>query len=362
MDGNPLDQIPFYGAFVRRQLMNEQAPAREMQQLGQALNLQGQLQRHSQQQAFQRDVAGLGPEPTQEQLTGVASKYADPQDLLRIHQSSIDRKEAVKERALQFAQSLDVRQQQLDMQRQQMEQRNADAQSKLQFEQWYKSESLRNRQAAESLNTQLRLQGLEIQKHGRDLQIQRFDAERSAKEEKDIEQQVGKTADRMKDVMPVWTSAQQLNNILGQYTPQQAPGIGYLKNTDAGKMFLSEQGKDVSAKVKLFGNSVLKAMSGAAVTAPEEVRQMAAMMADGRFSADDFYRAWPTLSAWVNDQVSLSTAGLTPKARERFIERTGLKLDPITPRFTFEGGTLKDSRAAPTRAAVPPPPPGFVVQ
>jgi hypothetical protein len=89
-------------------------------------------------------------------------------------------------------------------------------------------------------------------------------------------------------------------------------------------------------------------MSGQAVTAPEEIRQMAAQMADGRFSAKDFYIAWPKMAQWVNDQVSLSTAGLTPKAKERFLDRTGLKLDPLKPRFTLEGGELKDTTAART--------------
>ena len=178
------------------------------------------------------------------------------------------------------------------------------------------------------------------------------------KENREIETQISRTAERMKDVMPVWTSAQQLNNILSQFTPQNVPGVGYLKNTDIGKFFLTTSGKDVASSIKLFGNSVLKAMSGAAVTAPEEIRQMAAQMADGRFSAEDFYVAWPKMSEWVNDQIRLSTAGLTPKAKERFIERTGLKLDPITPRFVFEKGALRDTSAAQASSA-PPPPPGF---
>jgi hypothetical protein len=164
----------------------------------------------------------------------------------------------------------------------------------------------------------------------------------------------------MKDVMPVWTAGNQLNQILSQYTPKEVPGVGYLKNTDIGKFFLTNTGKDVSSSIKLFGNSVLKAMSGAAVTAPEEVRQMAAQMADGRFSAEDFYVAWPKMSQWMNEQVQLATAGLTPKAKERFLERTGLKLDPVKPRFVFEGGKLIDTSAGTTAApAVPVPPPGF---
>ena len=97
------------------------------------------------------------------------------------------------------------------------------------------------------------------------------------------------------------------------------------------------------------------------MTPSEEVRQMAATMADGRFSAKDFYVAWPKIADWVNDQVSLGTASLTPAAKPVFEERTGMKMDRIAPRFqtSYEGGklSLKDTRAA----AMPAPPPGFTV-
>ena len=97
--------------------------------------------------------------------------------------------------------------------------------------------------------------------------------------------------------------------------------------------------------MKLVGSAILKAMSGAAVTPSEEVRQMAAQMADGRFSAQDFYIAWPKISAWINDQAALGSASLSGPARQTFIERTGINLDPIKPRFTFDGKQLKDSQA-----------------
>lgn len=356
-----IDDILFSGAYEETKRRNEAKPMQELQQAAGAMGLMEALQQRAQQQAFQQEIAALGSQPTQEQVTAVASKFAeDPKSLLDIHQKSLDRKETNKQKAIEFGQNLELRQGQLDLAREQFNQRTVDAASRMKFDNWYRVETLKNRQAATALNAQLRTQGFEIQKQGQQLQVMQFDAGKRDREERAIEGQIGKTADRMKDIAPVMTAARQLNDTLNLYTPENVPGVGYWKNTDIGKLFLSGRGKEVSAQIKLFGNSLLKAMSGAAVTPPEELRNMAASMADGRFSAEDFFIAWPKMASWVNDQASLSTAGLTPTARERFLNRTGLKLDPITPRFVFDqqAGRLKDSRAPaaqPGQAEVPLP-------
>ena len=346
-----LADVPFYGAYRQVGLENEVTrPAAELQQTQAAMGLMGALQKQRQEAAF-RDAMSRATTP--EEQVAVASKFASPDKLIDIQQRSIDRREAAEARALQFAQNLELRQQQLQQQRELAESRLQNDRDRQQFEQWYRTQALTLQQQNNALNAHLRSLGLEIQRQGNDIRIGQINQANLDRENREIETQIGKTSDRMKDVMPVWTSAQQLNNILSQFTPKDVPGVGYLKNTDIGKFFLSGTGKDVSSSIKLFGNSVLKAMSGAAVTAPEEIRQMAAQMADGRFSAEDFYIAWPKMSQWVNDQVRLSTAGLTPKAKERFLERTGLKLDPITPRFVFEKGALKDTAAPMPNSLVP---------
>jgi uncharacterized protein YcgL (UPF0745 family) len=353
-----LDRIPGLGGYVAAQQQGQQQTMGQLQQAGAVLGLQGALQKQQQEQAYRTDLAKLGANPQPEQILGVLAKH-DPAKAADLQM----KQEAAKDRAFQFAQNLEMRQQVLDMQKQQALQRTEDAQARQRFEEQYKMESLNLKRQQDLVNTELRRMGFEITRQGQQLQLQRFDADKAAREEREIEGQIGKTADRMKDVQPVWTAAQQLNATLSRYTPENIPGVGYLKNTDLGKVALTQEGKDVSASIKLFGNSVLKAMSGAAVTAPEEIRQMAAQMADGRFSAEDFYVAWPKMAKWVNDQVSLSTAGLTPKAKERFLDRTGLKLDPLKPRFEFKEGKLQDT-TAPQRASgkvgdLPPPPPGF---
>ena len=241
------------------------------------------------------------------------------------------------------------------------QERLTDSRDRQAWQQTYQQQMLGLHSQNAGINQQLRMMGLEIQRSGQEMKLAQINQTNTDRDEKQIEAQIGKTADRMKDVQPVWTSAKQLNGILSRYTPDEVPGLGYAKNTNNGKLFLSGEGQDVSSSVKLFGNSVLKAMSGAAVTAPEEVRLMAAQMADGRYSAKEFYIAWPKMSAWVNDQMSLATAGLTPAAKAKFLDRTGIKIDPIIPRFTFDGKQLVDTKAPSKPSAVPAPPPGFKV-
>lgn len=219
------------------------------------------------------------------------------------------------------------------------------------------------RERASQEAAELRRQGLAMQaqiaqgnQELRRLQIemmgdQRARAEARAateKEEKAIESQVTKATTNLKDFGPALAAAQDLNKILSFYTPQNIPGAGYLKNTDIGKFFLDQSGKNVSSAVKGFGNAVLKAMSGAAVTAPEEIRQMAAQMADGRFSAEDFYIAWPRMADWVNSNVGVAAAGLSPKAKQLFEARAGISLDAIKPKYTFdkEQGKLVEGTGA----------------
>jgi hypothetical protein len=321
-------------------------PLEQAGQAAQVVSLQKLIEEQDRKKAAHAELAALGPNPTQEQLAGWAGKHAGPEAVMRVQQASLDRQAGREQTALHFAQSLNQKQESLDQARAQFMQRTQDQAAQREFNEWYKTESLRNQREANSLQAQLRAMGLEIKRQDNQLRLEKFDRDKHDREEREIEGQIGKTADRMKDVQPVFTAAQQLNSILGRYTPETVPGLGYAKNTDVGKVFLTDEGKDVSSSIKLFGNSVLKAMSGTAVTAPEEIRQMAAQMADGRFGAQDFYIAWPKMAAWVNDQVALGTSGLTPKAKERFIQRTGLKLDAIAPRYTFDGGKLNDTRGA----------------
>ena len=360
------DLPPGIAGYVASQQQNQQQTMGNVQLANLLEQFQQRAQANQKEQAYR---AALSQAQTPEDQEKVAIQFGGPEAVMK----SMDRKATI-------AASREGQQATLEQRRQAAEDRLGQqtqyanmmhewrmaqaktAEEKAAADAAYRAQVLGFQQQNAQTMAELRRMGLTIQQQGQALQQERQAQQQREAEEKAIEGQIGKTADRMKDVQPVWTAAQQLNAIMTRYTPENIPGIGYLKNTDVGKIALSQEGKDVSSSAKLLGNSILKAMSGSAVTAPEEIRQMAAMMADGRFSSQDFYTAWPKISEWVNDQVKLSTAGLTPKARERFIERTGLKLDPLKPRFTFDGKKLVDTQApAQPQVDLPPPPPGFQI-
>lgn len=346
-----LDQIPGLGGYLDQQQRAQAQSMGQLQQAGTVLGIQDTLQKQAKQQEYQSAVAALGPNPSTEALAQVVSKF-NPEKGLDIRQRSEDRKDAAEQRATQFAETLRMKEEGLAQQKAAFEQRTTDTKARDEFNQWMKQQQLVLQQHTASFNQEMKKLGLEITRQGNELRLQKFDVQQRDQEDRQIQQQIAKTVTAMKDVQPVLTAGHQLNDIMSRYTPQDVPGLGYGKNTDLGKALLTQEGKDVASSVKLFGNAVLKAMSGTAVTAPEEIRQMAAQMADGRFSAEDFYTAWPKMAKWVSDQGALATANLGQKAKEQFIERTKLNLDPIKPRFTFDGKQLQDSRAPAAKSPV----------
>jgi hypothetical protein len=90
-----LASIPGYGAYIAKRQMNEQQPLQGMQQAGMLVGLQEKLREQARRQAFEKDIAAIGPEATQEQLAQIAIKHGTPADVLKTQQSSLDRKSAL---------------------------------------------------------------------------------------------------------------------------------------------------------------------------------------------------------------------------------------------------------------------------
>ena len=93
-----LADLPFYGAFRERQSQIRDEGMDELKQYSTLAQLHGQMQAQAEkqkaaqlEQQYRADLSALGPNPTQEQLAQVASKYAGPSDVMRTHQSSLDR-------------------------------------------------------------------------------------------------------------------------------------------------------------------------------------------------------------------------------------------------------------------------------
>lgn len=169
---NPLMNIPGLAGYLAQQQGVQQQEMGQLQQFTQVVGLQKALQEQAlaKQEAarknqFRAELGALGPNPTQEQLAGVAAKYTDdPSKLMDVQQKSLDRKDAARERATQFQATLDMRQADLDRKRDEFMQRTQDAAARTQFEQWYKSESLRNQQSRAALDASLKQQGIDLRR------------------------------------------------------------------------------------------------------------------------------------------------------------------------------------------------------
>ena len=96
----PLDQ---YRNLAQLQQMMQQ------NQMGR-LQMEEAARRQAEQQAFQADMQSLGPNPSQEQLSAVASRHVrNPEKLMDVHQRSLDRKSALEQRLFEQQQALQAR-------------------------------------------------------------------------------------------------------------------------------------------------------------------------------------------------------------------------------------------------------------
>jgi hypothetical protein len=154
-----LASIPGYGAYIAKRQMNEQAGMQDLQQAGALSQILSSVQQQQQSQeargretAFRNEVAALGPNPTQEQMAQIASRYVNPAEALKTHQASLDRQatvQAAKEnRAAALEQTLAIANQthEARMARIGADERNAAARQ---------AETERHNRAIEGINRQL---------------------------------------------------------------------------------------------------------------------------------------------------------------------------------------------------------------
>lgn len=268
-----LADIPFYGAYTQRTAQNQAAPVQQLQQVGAVLGLQKALQEQEQakqatarRESYRQELTGLGPNPTQEQLAGVAAKYVDdPSKLMEVQQKSLDRQEAAANRAFQFAQTVDLRQQALDQQKAAFDQRTQDAQARAEFDKWYKGQSLVLRQQNDAANGELKRLGFEIQRQGQQLQLARLDLQRDANRNQQVAA-LGTALERA-NLPEADTVLRGVEEALKE-TPQIADYISGPKSIAPDMVLPKEITAGRQAFQKLF-NITLKNRSGAAVTIPE---------------------------------------------------------------------------------------------
>lgn len=290
-----LGGVPFLSGYQQQSALNQQQGAQQLQQVGQVMNIQQAMQQQAKQDAaaqreaqYRAEIQGLGPNPTQEQLATIGSRYASPDKLMDIQQKSIDRKTQLEQTASQFAQNLQLRQDELERKREEFNQRATDQKARDEFNQWYKQESLKNQQYLGNLNAQLRMQGLEIQRQGQQLQISRLDQAQNQQRTQKV-QQLSTALDKanVPEASAVLAAAEKALN----ETPELAGFIAGPKGKipDAMVGLASGNANKIregrQAFQKLF-NITLRDRSGAAVTMPEFER-LKAEFGNGLLSTPD---------------------------------------------------------------------------
>ena len=106
-----LARVPGLGGYVAGQQMGQRDESQKLAQLG---ALQQIMQRQQQQQMAQQNMGreqayraalqGLGPNPTQEALAGVASQFGSPDKVMDVQQRSLDRQTQMKVEAAKLVQ------------------------------------------------------------------------------------------------------------------------------------------------------------------------------------------------------------------------------------------------------------------
>ena len=97
-----LSEIPFLDRYRQREAQIRGEGLDELKQFSTLAQLHGQMQAQAEKQKaaqregqYRAEVAALGPNPTQEQLVTIASRFGGPEKVMDVHQKSLDRRNAV---------------------------------------------------------------------------------------------------------------------------------------------------------------------------------------------------------------------------------------------------------------------------
>lgn len=240
---------------------NAAADAQSLQQAGFLQKLMVQKQAAQKEQAFREALAALGPNPSQEALAGVASKFAPAQNILSTHTASLDRKAAL-DAARENREAARIQAEALQSQRIAEQQAAREQRA---------SESEANRtQRMEELKLRLkdaRIAGEERAALARELALMRADMQReaaAARGDKPMTEFQGKAA-------LYGTRAAQSDKVLkaledkistAGLTVGQATGV-------LGNTFMSSEQRRVDQAQRDFVNAVLRQESGAVISDAE---------------------------------------------------------------------------------------------
>lgn len=284
-----IGRIPGLAGYEAARLGNRQLEMQELGQAGQVMGLQAALEERNRREqalqrenAFRQELSALGPNPSQEQLTAVGAKYADPKTLLTTMQSSQDKQMQIQATAEARRERLAQTEQYANMMH---EWRMANARTAEERA----AEQARHNQAQEGLNAQLaasnaelRKMGFEIQRQGQQLQLARLEQQQTQAQAQNV-QQLSTALDRAN--LPEADAVLRLVEDSLAKVPDLA---AYLNGPGSlvPDMAVSDAVKAGRQAFQKLFNITLKNRSGAAVTIPEFER-LKAEFATGVFKTPE---------------------------------------------------------------------------
>ena len=168
----------------------------------------------------------------------------------------------------------------------------------------------------------------------KDLEVARMRAAEHAgaaatRKQEHLDKQLPMIAERNKEINPLISSGQSLQDLFDKYGGKPIPGFGY-----AGKLpgvALSTEGNANRATLKAFTNAIMRAHAGLSQTLAEQHNVNLETLADGNYSEKEIRKVWPLLREKANDALRGINAGFDPEVVSIYKQRGGL-VSPIATR------------------------------
>ena len=298
---------PGLRGYVAAEQQGQQQQLGQLQQAQVLMGLQGQMQQQQKARQYEAALQGLPAGASGEDHMRAVAPFVSPDKLADINSRNQDRADARKQQALQAAQALEFKQEQLNQRKAEADQKITDANQRAQFDQWYKTESLKLQQQNAQLAQQMKLMGIEIQRD-RATNAQQQGVQKQT-------QQLGTALERAgltegDAVLRGVEDALKAKPDLAEYLsgPKSLlPDMVVDKDIAAGRQ----------AFQKLF-NITLKNRSGAAVT-NQELDRLKNEFATGAFKTPDQLRAGVDQARKIiSDHYRGVAAGFSPAALEQY--------------------------------------------
>lgn len=139
-------------------------------------------------------------------------------------------------------------------------------------------------------------------------------------------ERLGKAAEA---IAPLVVTGQAVQDMLDRYGNKPVPGVGY--EALLTPPLLKQEANVNRATIQRFANAVARSEIGLSQTLSEQAQQALSNMSNGKFSEDEFKRAWPEILAKTNASINNLQGAYGQKVLERYNSQGG-NIRPIKPK------------------------------